>query len=106
VPVTDVVPPPEHETLHCRPAGQGTPPSPTGVPPLELLLPVGKPPVLLPPLLPPLPLLAPLLPLLPPLPFPPLLANPLPLSLDALHAGVVATLATSAAPRRVAKPSE
>jgi hypothetical protein len=74
--VIDVVPPPEHETLHCQPDGQATPPE--DPPLLEPLLPlpsVGTPPSgkrRLPLLLPPLPLP-------PPLPLLLLLLKPLPL---------------------------
>ena len=58
MPVTLVVPPPGHETLHCSPGGQATPP-PLLLPPDEPLLLLPKVPPLLP--LPPLPplLLAP-----------------------------------------------
>jgi hypothetical protein len=80
-----VVAPPEQETLHCRPDGQGTAPlspplleEPPPSPPKEAPLLLPLPPLLLPlaPLLPlalPLPLL---LPLPPSSPFPPLLLAP------------------------------
>jgi hypothetical protein len=96
-----VLPPPLQDTLHCKPAGQGMPPSPVAPLPLELVLLVPNIPVppllVLPPELEP-----PELPLLPPLPLPPLLPpvllpNPLP-PFAPPHADVDAKLASNALP--------
>lgn len=87
--MTDVVPPPGHETLHCSPAGQDTPASPVGPLPLE--------PVLLPksPLLPPFATLPELPPPPPPVEPLPTLSNPLGL-LSPPHPDAEARFATAA----------